>query len=224
MSNFVRPKERRRSEFNFFGGRTLAVVVITAVAALSFSLGYNVGRSGLEAPGMSDAVPVVPEGAGLVLLGGNNACEENAGNGPIASASGEKSSSVAVLETMKPPSVPQPDPVPASAGSDEPVLEPLRDQNAAETPQTDINQGERRVAPIRQLPAKQAGTASDSASSKDSQREASSQPVPEKISPKVKMPERERSPVTKKKPIPKKGLLLPRTAGLTVYRWGPSGA
>jgi len=202
MSNFGSLKERRRSKFNFFGGRMIAVVVVTAVAALSFSLGYKVGHSGLEDPGMRDAVNVVPEGAGLVLLGGGNECGENAGSGPVGAESGGISASGAVLETMKAPSLPQPDPVSTGAGPDEPVLEPLRDRNAAEKPRAERSKGDRRVAPLRQLPAKQADAGPGSAEAEDSREEASTPAAPEKTLEKIS--EREKAPVVSKKPAVEK--------------------
>jgi len=145
----------RNRKFSMLGGRTLAVVVITAVAAVSFSLGYKAGSSGMEGQGVKGQVQVVPEGAGLVLLGGQGACEEKTSGDKDTSVASSVSTSApgAVLETIKSAAVPQPDPVADSMGPDEPVLEPVGGKMAAVSTPAKPKEAERRVAPIRQLPA-----------------------------------------------------------------------
>lgn len=141
----------RRKQYNFLGGRTLAVVLLMAVAAISFTLGYYVGGSGEDGQGVGNATAVIPEGAGLVLLGsGGQSCPEQGGSG--GSTDGGFSSGV-VLETMKVPSVPEPD----ERGPEEPVLKPVRSANSdkvnAGSPAVlEVKQETRRVAPARQLP------------------------------------------------------------------------
>jgi len=206
MSNFGRLRERRK-KFNLFSGRTLAVLVITAVAAVSFSLGYNVGRSGVGDQAASDAVQVVPEGAGLVLLDGGKICEDTAGGSARKSSSVGKNPSGAILETMKAPSVPKPDSTSGNAGPDEPVLEPVRERKAAVMPQRvpeEPGDDERRVAPIRQLPRQQEEDSSGSPQNNEILRDTSVRTVPEKVTAPSKSPERDRAPATRRVPEAKK--------------------
>lgn len=115
MSRLGSLQDRRKRSFNFFSGRVLAVVVVLAVAALSFTLGYYAGNSGVEV--VKDDLNV-PDGAGVVLFANDNACPDPAGEEnakPTGPATG------AVLETMS-PLVPQPDGGEPAATPDVPLI------------------------------------------------------------------------------------------------------
>ena len=212
MSTFGSRIDRKRN-LSFLGGRMVAVVVITVVAALSFTLGYNVGRSGLDGKDTSGQVQVVPEGAGLVLLGDSSACQEAyAARNSSATASQSDPSSVALLETIKAASAPEPDPMRVGAGPDEPVLEPLGEQSA--TAPKEKPQGERRVAPISQLPAKKTEPSAEKAdapvSPAVSPRAQPSSTSTARTVPSAKKPARDKpadvstSTVAQRKPVPAK--------------------
>lgn len=189
----------------------MAVVVITAVAALSFIFGYKVGRSGLEGNERAGQVQVVPEGAGLVLLGGNNACEEpgTLRNSP-ATVDRTDSPSGAILETIKAASLPEPDSPAGGAGPDEPVLEPLGQKRPPVSGQK--SEEARRVAPIGQLPVKQdEPTAVKQAPVPASMKPEPATPEPRKVIPAPKETVKAKKPVAPaKKTIAQKKQVPPR--------------
>lgn len=134
ISRMTSIQDRRRRP-GFFSGRVLAIAIVVAVSAVSFTLGYYVGSSGSgDAP--RQATQVVPEGAGLVLLGSGNACDQKEneagtqgddeeGNGNTLEirnvASQIKSTEPSAGMTL----VPEPD-MAMDQGPDEPVLEPIK--------------------------------------------------------------------------------------------------
>lgn len=155
------------------------MVVLTAVAALSFTLGFYAGSSGRDGHDVGNAAAVVPEGAGLVLLGssGQN-CAEQRDSG----ADGFSSTGV-VLETMKVPLSPEPDGS-GFAGPEEPVLEPVSPGSnfgkaaSGKGSELEIMLETRRVAPARQLP-RQTGEPADLASITREARAAAASAEPE---------------------------------------------
>lgn len=190
ISGSLRDRNRKSG---LLSRRTMALVLVVMVAALSFTLGYYAGLSGGQGRGVTE---VVPEGAGLVFLGDDSSCPDRSQD------PGER---MAVLETVKVPLTPEPDKAfsPASQqegpSGDEPVIEPVGASAGQEAAEPD-GRGERRVAPIGQLPKKQPLPDTEN---EQAEPEPRKKPVlrsePEKTSPTATI----KKPVARK-PVPKK--------------------